>query len=292
VSKPVHYATATAFRQALEARLKNIAQTEQVDIQRLRRQLAFDRFLCRLFRQPDAPWALKGGYAMELRIATARTTRDIDLSLRQHVGADGGKDVKLRILDMLQSEAAVDLDDFFVFTIGEPLADLDAAPYGGGRFPVESRMDGRVFAKFHIDVGAGDVVINPLEAVRGRDWLDFVALPSATFPAISVEQQFAEKFHAYTLPQPGVENTRTRDLVDMILLIRLGLDPEKTLTALAKTFQCRGTHKIPAAIAPPPDSWARPFAALAKECGLADDMAAAFLKLEAFISDLPARRSP
>jgi len=59
VTQPAGYATATAFRQALEARLMNIAKAEQVDIQRLRRQVAFDRVLCRLFRQADAPWALK-----------------------------------------------------------------------------------------------------------------------------------------------------------------------------------------------------------------------------------------
>jgi hypothetical protein len=38
--------------------------TEQgLDLQRLRRQVAFDRLLCRLFRHADSPWLLKGGYA-------------------------------------------------------------------------------------------------------------------------------------------------------------------------------------------------------------------------------------
>jgi uncharacterized membrane protein YciS (DUF1049 family) len=54
-------------------------------LQRLRRQVAFDRLLARLFQagQPLAlPWVLKGGYAMELRIKAARTTKDIDLTMR------------------------------------------------------------------------------------------------------------------------------------------------------------------------------------------------------------------
>ncbi len=42
------YATATAFRRALEERLKQRAREEQVDLQRLRRQVAFDRLLARL----------------------------------------------------------------------------------------------------------------------------------------------------------------------------------------------------------------------------------------------------
>ena len=78
---PTKYASATAFRTALEDRLKKLAQQEAVDLQRLRRQAAFDRLLCRLFAKADAPWLLKGGYAMELRIKTARTTRDIDLAM-------------------------------------------------------------------------------------------------------------------------------------------------------------------------------------------------------------------
>ena len=36
-----------------------------------------------LFVKPESPWLLKGGYAMELRLKTARTTRDVDLALKQ-----------------------------------------------------------------------------------------------------------------------------------------------------------------------------------------------------------------
>ncbi|PYU35645.1 MAG: hypothetical protein DMG31_03405 [Acidobacteria bacterium] len=62
--EPKRYATAAAFRRALEDRLQDIAGNESVDLQRLRRQLAFDRLLARLFKaaQPRAlPWVLKGG---------------------------------------------------------------------------------------------------------------------------------------------------------------------------------------------------------------------------------------
>jgi hypothetical protein len=46
---PKKYATAAAFRRALEDRLQDIAGKESVDLQRLRRQVAFDRLLARLF---------------------------------------------------------------------------------------------------------------------------------------------------------------------------------------------------------------------------------------------------
>lgn len=83
---PRTYATAGAFRRALEERLKGIFQVEHVDINRLRRQVSFDRLLARLFWEDAAPWVLKGGYALELRFKSARSTIDIDLTV-QHVTA-------------------------------------------------------------------------------------------------------------------------------------------------------------------------------------------------------------
>jgi len=64
MEKPKEYATATAFRRALEDRLKLIAEKEKLPIERLRREVAFDRFLARLFAGENAPWVLKGGYAL------------------------------------------------------------------------------------------------------------------------------------------------------------------------------------------------------------------------------------
>ena len=53
---PRTYATAGAFRTALEERLKSMSQTEQIDINRLRRQVSFDRLLARFI--PGRPGAL------------------------------------------------------------------------------------------------------------------------------------------------------------------------------------------------------------------------------------------
>jgi len=165
--EPRRYATAAAFRRTLEDSLQDIAREEGVDLQRLRRQVTFDRLLARLFQtaQPRAlRWVLKGGYAMELRIKAARTTKDIDLTMRSASGPGEKKDANenLAVLAKLQEAAAFSSEDFFVYTIGEPISDLDAAPYGGARFRVEARLDGRVFVGFHLDVGIGDAVMEPL----------------------------------------------------------------------------------------------------------------------------------
>ena len=76
------YATGAALRVPLEERLKQIAKTEGTELQRLRRQVAFDRPLARLFDSVDTQWVLKGGYAMELRFQVARATKDLDFTVR------------------------------------------------------------------------------------------------------------------------------------------------------------------------------------------------------------------
>ena len=94
-------------------------------------------------------------------------------------GVSNSRDKKnLAMLENLQEAAAFSGDDFFVYTIGEPIADLDAAPYGDARFPVEARLDGRIFVGFHLDVGIGDAVMEPLEVIEGRDWLGFAGIAS------------------------------------------------------------------------------------------------------------------
>ena len=278
------YATATAFRQALETRIKDVAKREGTDIQRLRRQIAFDRFLCRLFRESGDRWVLKGGYAMELRLTEGRTTRDIDLVARTPIPGTGL--LADRLLRLLQVAVALDMGDFFHFAIAKPIKDLAGPPYGGARYPVEARMDGRIFARFHLDVATGDPVLEPKEAVQGRDWFGFAGVPTRSFPVISKEQQFVEKLHAYTLPRAGTANTRVRDLVDMYLLVRLGLEAKSVGRALHAVFARRKTHELPAVLPLPPDEWMRPFAVLAEECSVEVDSRAAFDAVARFVGKL------
>ncbi|MFN0106358.1 MAG: nucleotidyl transferase AbiEii/AbiGii toxin family protein [Bryobacteraceae bacterium] len=157
--------------------MKRASLTDQVDVNDLRRQVAFDRLLARLFRDEPVPWALKGGYAMELRLKASRSTVDIDLALqRLPTGATDSGNTNRLVREMLQSAASGPLADWFEYTIGSPILDLTAAPYGGARYPVEARMDARIFARFHLDVGIGDVVMRPLETVACQDWLGFAGI--------------------------------------------------------------------------------------------------------------------
>ena len=276
------YVDPGAFRQALETRLNATAQKQGTDVQRLRRQVAFDRLLCRLFHNAESPWLLKGGYAMELWLEESRTTRDIDLTSRRPIGGRGK--LQERILGLLQDAASEDLNDFFHFAIAHPVKDLAGAPYGGARYPVEARMDGRIFARFHLDVATGDPVLDPVEQVQGRDWLAFANLESILFPAISKEQQFAEKLHAYTLPRKDRVNMRFRDLLDMFLLVRVGMDAKRVREDICSVFERRATHQVPSAMPSPPEEWKSPFSALASECGVEVGLLAAYHHIDRFLS--------
>ncbi|QQS00938.1 MAG: nucleotidyl transferase AbiEii/AbiGii toxin family protein [Austwickia sp.] len=71
---------------SLHHRLANTARATSIDLQRLRRQLAFHRLLARV---ADAGWVLKGGYCLEARLSgQARATKDIDFVRRTTSSGD------------------------------------------------------------------------------------------------------------------------------------------------------------------------------------------------------------
>ncbi|HZY72405.1 MAG TPA: nucleotidyl transferase AbiEii/AbiGii toxin family protein [Edaphobacter sp.] len=159
------YKTPQALRIALEARLLETAKRTGIDLQRLRRRVACDRLLARMFSaRSDRPaWYLKGGYAIELRIKSARTTKDIDLSIAGREPIDAAQ-----LHQMVDDAASLDLADGFLFQVGESILSLDTAPKGGSRFPVQARMAGRPFVGFHVDTGIGDALAAPDPNQHGR----------------------------------------------------------------------------------------------------------------------------
>ena len=261
------YESAASFRQALEERLKSIASDKGMPLDRLRRTVTFDRFLARLFDplRRDSRWLLKGGYALELRFNTiARTTRDIDFSI-PHMENPNEETIR----DLLQNEAKKDMADWFEFYIGLPMREFDQAVYGGWRYPVEARVAGRTFTKFHVDVGIGDGVVSAADWKKSDDVLKFAAIAPAEVAVLPIEQHFAEKIHAYTYPREKRPFSRIRDLVDLVLLIEQELPAkEQVIAAVNATFARRKTHDIPRELEPAPDMLQDSYARMAEDCGV------------------------
>jgi hypothetical protein len=80
------------------------------------------------------------------------------------------------------------------YTIGPAMLDITAAPYGETRYPIEVRMDGRIFARFHLDVGIGDIAIHPLEAIETHAWLEFAGISASRVPMIARNSSSPKRF--------------------------------------------------------------------------------------------------
>jgi len=254
------YKNGSAFRRALEDRLRAQSQSDGLPLFRLRKLVAFDRLLARLnATSPDA-WVLKGGFALQLHFGVrSRTTKDIDLLMRQSASP---------AWDMLRKAGATELGDWFAFEIGRPQAGA-LGDHGGRRFPVHSLLDSRTFERFHVDVGTGDPILETPEVLSTPDLLAFADIDPVSFPTYPLTQQIAEKLHAYTRKHEGTKSTRVRDLVDLLLIAsRSTFDAGKLLAAIQATFEARATHDLPSQLPESPSKWGPPFRRSADELEL------------------------
>ncbi len=254
------YLSGGAFRRALEDRLRSNSMSSNIPLVRLRKTVAFDRFLARLEKHQPGKWILKGGFAIQLRLVDkARTTKDIDvLVLAEH------RD----ILSSLRNAGKVNLGDWFQFEI-ESSEEKPREGFGGLRFLIRSLLDGRTFESFHIDVGVGDPVIESAEDLEIPSLLAFAEFPPTHILCYPISQQIAEKVHAYTRPHDSGESSRVKDFVDILLLAAISdIDAEKLRLAINATFSTRKTHPIPTSIPNPPIEWSKSFQKMAREVSL------------------------
>lgn len=258
------YETPEALRTALEQRLKNEAEASGAALIRLRKQVAFERFLARLAVSESGGWMLKGAFALELRLGfRTRMTKDIDL---------GRADDEEAATKHLNAATGVDLGDFFSFEARRTSA-LDAATgFRAVRYTVRADLDGRLFEQFPTDVAFSESPPIQAESFLTANALEFADVAAPQLPVVPLEQHVAEKLHAYTgsYGQDARESTRVKDLVDLVLIGELAeLDAERLSAALVTTFEQRAHQPLPNAVPPPPSSWARPYAELAREVGIA-----------------------
>ncbi len=257
------YASPAAMRTALEQRLRALHAATGLPLDRLRKEAALQRLLARIAAEaPADSWALKGGIAMIARVGDhARATADADATWRTD---------RRQLRDMLDRACALDLADYFEFTIGQGRPIRGEGAEGGVRFPVAARLASRLFENLRLDVNivAGDM--RPVEEITLRNLLDFADVPPAVVPAIRPEQQLAEKLHAYTRDYGSQENGRAKDLYDMLVIAReLPLPSWADLAAACRqTFGLRHTA-WPPVLSAPPRSWNRAWRGFVTDYGIA-----------------------
>jgi predicted nucleotidyltransferase component of viral defense system len=211
----MNYDTPKALRIALERRLQNEAQESGLALDRLRRRVVFQRIVTRLQRSEPGRWVLKGGMALEVRLGDdARLTKDIDLGLRDDV--PDADDLRDRLIESLAEDAD---RDGFAFAVA-PAQRM--APDGGGhltwRVAVTAELAGRQFGAVKLDVSPRAHELEATEIVTLPNSLAFAGLDAVEIEIVDVHRHAAEKLHAMSREYGDRENSRVRDLVDLMLL--------------------------------------------------------------------------
>jgi len=259
----VRYNTAAAFRRALEERLRQQSLEGGQPLARLRKMVAFDRFLARLGKKEPEAWIVKGGFALQLRLGDrARTTKDIDVSAANPWTRE-------EIVAHVRAAASLDFGDWFEFEVAEPAEAATGAPGGGFRFPLQCLLDGRQFENFHLDVGSGDPVLEAPEVLTAPDLLGFAEIPPAKVRCYPLTTQVAEKLHTYTRTYARGETSRARDLADILLTASLEqFNSAKLKQAIDATFQARASHAVPQELPDPPERISVSYRQLGRELDL------------------------
>jgi hypothetical protein len=247
------YQTPQALRIALEQRLLNQSESTGVALDRLRRRVVFERVVSRLHTADPGRWVLKGGMALEVRLADrARLTKDIDLGLRDAV--EGQWALHERLVVALTTDA---YSDWFILAVAplRPLAE-DGAGRVTWRTSVDARLAGKPFGRVQVDISPRADELEMTDDVRLPNSLSFAGINVPTIEIIDVQRHAAEKFHAMHRDFGDRDNSRVRDLVDLVILQENGLlVPPRLADAVRAVWWEREGVQPPTVLPPYPESW-------------------------------------
>jgi hypothetical protein len=261
VTETERYATPGAVEAAITAAArKAFIADHSLTIQERIRLEYFHRFLSRVFSDADdSDWMLKGGTGMLARVASARTTTDVDLFRRSRTLDTA--------LDDLRRLAAVDLGDFFRFdyTGYSNAVDGNQQTYTEG---YQASFDVYVGAKkkdsFHVDLVVNVVMTGEVEIAEPANALELPKLPSNPYRLYPVVDQIADKVCATLALYNGRRSSREKDLVDLVVLAATQtVDATKLRRALDVEARVRSL-RLPNAF-DTPANWGARYAKLASK---------------------------
>jgi len=247
------YATAQALRMALEQRLLSHSRMTGVALDRLRRRVVFERVVSRLQAAEPGVWVLKGGMALEVRLHDrARLTKDLDLGLR------GGVSTANELHERLTDALGDDYDgDPFLLAVG-PVRQLMEDGAGGvtWRSQIGAQLAGRPFGRLQLDVSPRHHELDDTDLVALPNSLAFAGVTTPEIEIVEVDRHAAEKLHAMLKDFGDRENTRVRDLVDLVILCEQRLlDPRRVATAARRVWSERDGVPPPISLPPFAGSW-------------------------------------
>ena len=257
------YSTPAALRMALEDRLLARSNETGISLDRLRRRVVFERVVARLQAAEPGRWVIKGGMALEMRLGDeARLTKDLDLGLRDEVHS--AAELHERLIEALTADPD---DDGFVLAAGPPKElPLDSAGHLTWRVKVSAALAGKPFGGLQLDVSPRVHELDATDHVTLPNSLAFAGMATSTAEVIDVHRHAAEKFHAMLRIYGDRENSRVRDLVDLVILVEHDLlNPQALRNAVDQVWGERDATGRPTAIPPLPESWPTRYEQLATD---------------------------
>lgn len=221
---------------SFKARIKRIANEEQIPAQVVLQNFMFERFFARLSKTTIYEnLIVKGGTLISQYLGLSkRSTMDIDLTM---VGARLSEETITQYLNMVFT---VDLEDDISWDLKsiEPIRHDDM--YGGFRVKLIATYKG-IVVPFSIDISTGDAITPAPQ--------DFIFMsrftPNGNFriKAYTIETVLAEKIEA--ILSLGVLSTRPRDYYDAyMILCTVKYDNARLSSALRSTAIHRGTEEV------------------------------------------------
>lgn len=249
------YATATALHDAIKGCAAAEAKLGNHDINQIRRHFAYDRFLTRLFLDPNRP-----GYSRVEPASSsvcpqrARHTQDIDLYRHG--------EIERAHID-LSAAANLDLGDFFSFDIEQ--AGALAGTASGRKYRVVAYIGDIRFADFQIDAVVDSNMTGVPDHAPGLRPIEIEGLPTTTYRVYPVADHLADKLVAMTSRFAGDRpSTRFRDLVDIVLIAQTQTIDAEALRQAVESERSYRNHQLPERLELPDETWVGGYAAIAR----------------------------
>lgn len=256
------YDSPRALRTVFEHRLLQRAAETGVSLDRLRRRVVFERVAARLSSAEPGAWVVKGRMALEVRLHDdARLTKDVDLGLRDtEVTAES---LHERLIDVLALDHA---GDRFVSIVGVPERMAEGAQHIPWRARVEATLADTMFGSIQLDIAPRPYELTDTDHVELLSQLDFAGVPASVVEIIDIHRHAAEKLHAMTRDFGDRENSRLRDLVDLVLMLEHEmLTPALLADRTRDVWHEREKCNPPPDLPPMPESWANRYGPLTEQ---------------------------
>lgn len=215
-------AEAARLKASYSSRIKTLAKELDRSANSLRYQIVFECFLKRVFASQSADWVLKGGTALLIRNGYGRFTQDIDLARAKNWESTE------EIREQFERAALLDSDDPFTFRVSsaKTKSPLTTDNYDTPTVVVKLvvQLGSVEFQRIKVDVSLQRHTQSPVHSVMVDPLLNRVSkgldVGSFHVNTTAIESHLADKICAIYEIHPTGDNTRYRDLADIVQIVR------------------------------------------------------------------------